>query len=123
MDYHYRFNTIAAKNTPIDRLFRLALILIEVQRKANMFRAGIVVPDLLNEGICFNVTEVMPVGVALSKLFFKGAAYPIWPYYDNYQNPGSKAGYWGHNVTGNKRMALLDRMIKDLIHYLTHHAV
>jgi hypothetical protein len=102
-------------------LFKLVLILIEVQRKANLFRAGIDVPDLVSGGICVNIDKITMMYVDQYMMFFKDLAYPIDPYSEPWCD-SSKESFWGNNPTGNLRMQMLARMIKDLTEYLTNEA-
>jgi hypothetical protein len=118
---NYRFSVKAAKQEPVEELFKMALVLIEVQRKANMFRAGLAVPDLKDTGICGNMDQVLSVCVDHYDIFFEGRAYPIEPYSNRFGS-GNVEDYWGHNAVGNRRIAMIDRMVKDLIHYLTYKA-
>ena len=121
---NYHFNLTVAKRVPLRNLFVILLGLVEVQRKATLYRAG-VHTDLEQFGICSNLDQITRRGEAswLSYLFFKGEGYPIVPYWTDAHGPdGKREARWGHNDLGNQRTAMLNRMIKDLTHYLTNKA-
>lgn len=116
----YTFDEKFAKTVSLENLFKLVLVLVEVQRKANMFRAGLPVTDLNPAGICSNIDRVCWVYVDWYRLFFEDEAYPIQPYHHN-ESIGIEA-FWGNNPVGDSRMEVLALMIKDLTEYLTNEA-
>lgn len=119
---NYHFSKATAKRYEVVQLFRLLIALIEVQRRANLYRAN-VKSGLTFYGICDNVDEILPDGLypGLRSLFFKGNSYPIQPYHSN-SSMSDQKHRWGYNETGNRRMDMLALMIKDLTEYLTNEA-
>lgn len=121
---NYYFNPTVAQIIPLQTLFKMLLGLVEVQRKATLYRTN-VRTDLSQFGVCTNLQCVVKGGTSdwLQRLFFKGNAYPITPYWtDSFCEAEKRKARWGHNKVGNQRVAMLNRMIKDLTHYLTHKA-
>lgn len=121
---NYHFNLTVAKQVPLQTLFTMLIGLVEVQRKATLYRAGIRT-DLSQFGICSNLQYITKGRESywLTALFFKGESYPIIPYWTyDCGFTEKREARWGHNNLGNRRTAMLNRMIKDLTHYLTHKA-
>lgn len=124
---NYYFNKAYAKPLSHFSLFGTLLALIEVQRQANLYRAGIK-NKLTVFGICGNYDTVTKLiedvnsrpYVDLSLLFFKSEPYPIRPYHPDHVSTleEDKNYRWGNTDVGNRRMAMLALMIKDLTNYL-----
>ena len=130
---NYHFSKASAKEHSVKMLFSILLVLIETQLQATRYRLKL--PNTLTRcGICDNVYANLVKAYTgngvihdydLSELFFNGLAYPITPYSPD--SPWSliseeKEHRWGDTDTGNRRMLMLARMIKDLTNYLTNEA-
>jgi hypothetical protein len=131
---NYHFSKTSAKKHSVEMLFLILLVLIETQLQAARYRLKL--PNTLTQGgICDNVYTNLEKGAGryrilndydLGELFFNGLAYPITPYSLNgpwSANSEEKEYKWGDTDTGDRRMLMLARMIKDLTNYLTHEAV
>jgi hypothetical protein len=106
-------------------LFEILLGLIEIQRKATLFRAEIENHDLRHFGICSNLDVVLGNSDAhsyyLRNLFFNGYNYPIRPYNLGFTNE-SADHKWGKGEIGEQRVQMLALMIQDLTEFLTKDA-
>lgn len=131
---NYHFSKRSAKEHSVKMLFSILLMLIETQFQATRYRLKL--PNTLTPcGICDNVYVNLRDALGstsriddydLGELFFNGLAYPITPYSPTdfwATNSAEKEYRWGNTHTGNRRMLMLARMIKDLTNYLTHEAV
>lgn len=128
---NYKFNkTYAAKLSSVT-LFSLVTVLIEIQRRANVYRGECKNHKLKSGGICSNVYEFnnpirsVVYNIALNVLFFKGNSYPIYPYSPlcrSFSNTVCLKYRWSNNESskGNERMKMLEQMITDLTEYLTN---
>jgi hypothetical protein len=129
----YKFNKQYASTRTLKYLFQTLIGLIEVQRNANLYRSGCKNHALQSSGICSNLDYHIPFNsISLTDIFFNGASYPITPFSPVVQSGTwiRNSNYevfrefrWGHNDIGNKRMKLLELMIKDLTNYLTKEAM
>jgi hypothetical protein len=122
----YKFDKQCAANISLTRLFKILIGLIEVQRKASLYRAGCKNHKLQASGICGNIDNVVGLNSQnLNYLFFKGNNYPIVPYNQHTaRDLDSLRNFrWDNNDIGNKRMKLLELMIKDLTNYLIKDAI
>jgi hypothetical protein len=128
---NYKFNKSYAAKLSSVTLFSLVTVLIEIQRRANVYRGGCKNHKLKSGGICPNVYEFRsPINsvvysVTLNVLFFKGSSYPIYPYSQSLlitSNADDLKYRWSNNESskGNERMEMLERMIVDLTEYLTN---
>lgn len=122
---NYKFNAQFANQFNVrDKLYLILTGLIEVQRLAVIYRDTSKTPPS-QYGICSaleTVTNNWTISYYLSKLFFKGYAYPVQPYYSpTFLNGVTYAEFrWGQNPRGNARRKLLNLMIKDLTKHLQH---
>ena len=127
---NYHFDRTTVKFYKTVELRTILVGLIEIKYRATLYRAGVKKNKLRSAGICGNLERITPpnfcVFYDLSRLFFKDYAYPISPYSSNiYRSTDAyeKEFRWGDNEIGNRRVAMLDRMIADLTSYLTNKAV
>lgn len=126
---NYEFNVCEARKSTPTELATVLTALIEVQYQAAIYRNTSRSSDKLSSwGICSNANyiygSIMPRDIMyLSPIFFKSLKYPIIPYEPENFCTDDKEFRWGFNMLGNKRMKMLELMIKDLTEYLTKHAV
>lgn len=127
-NYHFDRTTVKFYKTVELRIILVGLI--EIKYRATLYRAGVKKNKLRYAGICGNLEQIIPPNFCifydLSRLFFKDCVYPIAPYSSNSfrsTDAYEKKYRWGHNEIGNRRIAMLDRMIADLTDYLTSKAV